>query len=251
MSRASAPEITGLAHIRRDRIPADTKTPPHDVPARHQDGARGNKMTTRERILSAAILRFARQSYEETGLRDIAADVGVDVAYVHRCFGSKQKLFAEAVKAAANAGHVFAHDAHDAHDTHGARDIHDARNAHGAGDPSEALVRRIFARDLTGENREVGPLDIMMRSLSSPEAAGILRDLVLRDFAGPLSVRLGDSGTNRAVLIVALMTGIGLFRDVLRIEDLHQAEDEFRAMITHILREMTGEGMLAHRRSVK
>jgi hypothetical protein len=51
------------------------------------------------------------------------------------------------------------------------------------------------------------------------------------------------------VLIVALMTGIGLFRDVLRIDDLHKAEDEFRAMITHILREMTSDGMLAHRRS--
>ena len=35
--------------------------------------------TTRERILKAAILRFSTHSYEETGLRDIAADVGVDI----------------------------------------------------------------------------------------------------------------------------------------------------------------------------
>lgn len=40
--------------------------------------------TTRERILKAAILRFSAHSYDNTGLRDIAADVGVDMAYVHR-----------------------------------------------------------------------------------------------------------------------------------------------------------------------
>ena len=32
--------------------------------------------TTRDRILKAAMLRFSTQSYEETGLREIAADVG-------------------------------------------------------------------------------------------------------------------------------------------------------------------------------
>ncbi len=55
--------------------------------------------TTRDRILKAAILRFSTHSYDHTGLRDIAADVGVDMAYVHRSFGSKEKLFYEAVKA--------------------------------------------------------------------------------------------------------------------------------------------------------
>ena len=55
--------------------------------------------TTRERILKAAMLRFSTYSYEETGLRDIATDVGVDTAYVHRSFGSKEKLFREAVDA--------------------------------------------------------------------------------------------------------------------------------------------------------
>ncbi|MFD2029247.1 helix-turn-helix domain-containing protein [Ancylobacter dichloromethanicus] len=53
----------------------------------------------REQILEAAILRFARQSYEDTSLRAIAADVGVDVAHVHRSFGSKELLFAEAIRA--------------------------------------------------------------------------------------------------------------------------------------------------------
>jgi AcrR family transcriptional regulator len=46
-------------------------------------------VATRDRILNAAMERFSRTSYEQTGLRDIAADVGVDVAYVHRCFARK------------------------------------------------------------------------------------------------------------------------------------------------------------------
>lgn len=53
---------------------------------------------TRRRIIDAAAARFARQSFEETGLREIAADAGVDVAYVHRSFGSKERLFEETLR---------------------------------------------------------------------------------------------------------------------------------------------------------
>ncbi|MFD2029187.1 TetR/AcrR family transcriptional regulator [Ancylobacter dichloromethanicus] len=49
--------------------------------------------TTRQTILTAAAKRFASASYDEVSLRDISADVDVDVAYVHRSFGSKENLF--------------------------------------------------------------------------------------------------------------------------------------------------------------
>ena len=62
-------------------------------------------MSTRERILSAALHRFSNRSYEQTGLRDIAADAGVDVANVHRSFGSKQQLFAEVLRKASTTHH--------------------------------------------------------------------------------------------------------------------------------------------------
>ncbi|MGD9741085.1 MAG: TetR/AcrR family transcriptional regulator [Dongiaceae bacterium] len=63
--------------------------------ARHRSG-----QATRRRIPKAAIGRFSRHSYEETGLRDIAAGAEVDVAFVHRSFGSKERLLTEAVRAA-------------------------------------------------------------------------------------------------------------------------------------------------------
>ena len=55
-------------------------------------------MTTRGEILCAARRRFLAESYENVGLRDIAGDVGVDVALVGRYFGSKDALFREVLQ---------------------------------------------------------------------------------------------------------------------------------------------------------
>lgn len=109
---------------------------------------------TRDRILNAAILRFARSSYESVGLRDIAADAGVDVAYVHRCFGSKERLFAESLEATMEPAKLFAGP---------------------PGDIADFLAKQIFARDGGRGRNTVGPLDIIIRSLSSVEASGVLR----------------------------------------------------------------------------
>jgi AcrR family transcriptional regulator len=48
--------------------------------------------------LQAAKARFAMESYENTGLREIARDAAVDVALVARHFGSKQDLYAEVIR---------------------------------------------------------------------------------------------------------------------------------------------------------
>src|SRR6185312_9822540 len=56
-----------------------------------------NAEETRAALLAAARLRFARDGYEATNLRDIAADAGVNVALIPRYFGSKEGLFQAAV----------------------------------------------------------------------------------------------------------------------------------------------------------
>ena len=65
------------------------------------DIARAPVQTTsgKERILNAAMLLFARMPYSDTSLRDIAAAAEVDVAYVHRAFGSKAEIFRHALLA--------------------------------------------------------------------------------------------------------------------------------------------------------
>lgn len=174
---------------------------------------------TRQRILDAAISRFASHSYEDAKLRDIAADVGVDVAYVHRCFGSKANLFAEAIKATGQTDRWL--------------DEPPQRLA-------EALTRSIFARDGAPSRGEIRPLDIVIRSLTSPEATGVLRELILADVVEPLAGKLGQSGRQKAALIVAFLAGIGILRTVLGVEPLVEADgDELEALIADAFRRLT------------
>ena len=61
-------------------------------------GRRGGDSGTREAILDAARKRFAAHGYAGATIRRIAADAGVDPALVHHFFGTKERLFAAAVR---------------------------------------------------------------------------------------------------------------------------------------------------------
>lgn len=58
----------------------------------------GNTSDTRERILASARELFARNGIDKTSIRAIAAAAGVDSALVHHYFGTKQQLFAAAIR---------------------------------------------------------------------------------------------------------------------------------------------------------
>lgn len=175
------------------------------------------KVTTRDRILDAAIMRFSRNSYEETGLRDIAADVGIDVAYVHRCFGSKHQLFAEAIRVTLEPERIFGRKPKDL---------------------AATLAGQVFARDPVS-SADVGPLDIVNRSLTSPEAAEILREFVLQDVIKPLAGELRAPAHRRATLIAAFLAGLCIFRNVLCIDDLREAGGKgFENAIADVIRMM-------------
>lgn len=195
---------------------------------RRTAAARSPAPQARDRIREAAIQRFARQSYEETGLRDIAADARVDVAYVHRSFGSKEQLFAEAVRASAGMDRVLAAEKHD-------------MNGH--------LARQAFLRDDQASAAEVSHLDIIVRSLSSPAAARVIRECIVADFVEPLGARLGDPAFLRAAVIGALLAGIGILRNVLEIEPLREAaggdlESLLATTIAHIGASPLGAGRM-------
>jgi AcrR family transcriptional regulator len=186
-----------------------------------------DRITTRDRILDAAVLRFSKASYEETGLRDIGEDVGVDVAYVHRCFGSKERLFAEAIAAAVRPADLLA----------------DAKN-----NLSDTLAGQIFGRDAARSRSDVGPLDIVIRSLTSPDASRVLRDFVQNDFIEPLAKTLKQPSSTRAALIASFLTGLGIFRSVLGIEPLLEAKGgELEYLITHVIEAMISADRTAER----
>jgi len=170
------------------------------------------KVSTRDRILDAAVLRFARQSYEATGLRDIAADVDVDVAYVHRCFGSKERLFAAAVEATLEPELLL----------------------NGRAEDLPALLAHELFHHAEGYGpHQVRPLDIVIHSLSSADASRVLREVVARSFIEPLTAKLGHADALNASLITAFLAGTGILRTVLGVAPLLETEGgRLEAMMT-------------------
>ena len=76
-------------------------------PAR-RSGRRGGDSGTREAILAAARARFGDLGYDRATIRAIAADAGVDAALVHHFYGTKDQLFAAAMRLPVNPRQVLA-----------------------------------------------------------------------------------------------------------------------------------------------
>lgn len=64
---------------------------------RKRPGRPPGSSDSRERILVSARELFARNGFDKTSIRAIAADAGVDGALVHHYYGTKQQLFAAAI----------------------------------------------------------------------------------------------------------------------------------------------------------
>lgn len=159
-------------------------------------------LTTRERILRAAMVRFSNGSYEDTGLRDIANVVRVDVSYVHRCFGSKKALFTEALTQA-------------------------LRDADFLSVNSNTLGEHLTANihELRGdEGTSARAINIVMHSLSSREARPILRDAVTNGFIDPLLDNFAGITREKAILAIAILAGFGICSNVLHL-DLFENSD--------------------------
>ncbi|OMC29484.1 TetR family transcriptional regulator [Mycobacterium sp. GA-1841] len=64
---------------------------------RKRPGRPAGPSDKRERIRISARELFARNGFDKTSIRAIAADAGVDAALVHHYFGTKTQLFAAAI----------------------------------------------------------------------------------------------------------------------------------------------------------
>jgi AcrR family transcriptional regulator len=188
----------------------------HPCPAALADPA-NDPLPTRLRILCAAQEIFAATAYESAGLRDIARCAGVDVAWVHRSFGSKEQLFAEAFRAAI-------------------RD--DCALLSASPDLPEA-----FCTLLLRDHRSPGPrgFPILIRSLSSPAASLALKDAITQEFIAPLAARLhgpAPATTARlAALLGGVVAGLGLCHNVLELPQMTDAPpDQLRADLLRIFR---------------
>ncbi|WP_344243289.1 TetR family transcriptional regulator [Actinocorallia libanotica] len=182
---------------------------------------RRDRAATRAALLEAARLRFSRQGFDGTGVREIAADAGVDAALVFRYFGSKEKLYAEAVHVEIPQG------------------LTDGPPRPLTRVTDELLYDVVFGdwEKFDGEH----PLLVMLRSAHRPAVRDQLRDRLcdgyLRDFAERLG---GGDAALRAELIGALLLGMGVMRSVVGSPALTEATfDETRLLVARLVRTLT------------
>jgi AcrR family transcriptional regulator len=160
-----------------------------------------NAAATREAMLASARRRFLQESYENVGLRDIARDVGVDVALVGRYFGSKEDLFKEVLRAGKK------------------RDWLDLSVR-----PAELpayLASLATEKDDGDRAQHAEGLLIMIRSASSPKAAEIVREALREDVLEPIARLLpGTDPEIRSSLAMSVFIGTTVLTTIMAVEPL-------------------------------
>ncbi len=162
--------------------------------AKRTSGKIRDREQSRTRILEAAKIAFTRFGYAGANVRDIAADADVNVALVIRYFGSKEDLFVAAVS-----------------------DAFDLRVAL-AGVPREDLGS-IMAEMLFGPPGEPDLMAMTLRSAFEPTLAKRLQALVTARMLEPLAALIGGAeAEQRAAVVLAVVTGVWVYRFALPIE---------------------------------
>ena len=178
-----------------------TQSPGQTHPKRRRDAA-----ATRSAILEAATRRFACQGYQCAGVREIAADAGVNAAMVNRYFGSKEGLFAEVVERAFDIRSLF----------DGDRATLAERLAH----------RAVYGQDDTADAQRI-PLVLMLRSATEPHTAELIRASLERNLLRPLAEHLeGPDADIRAAMAIAQCMGFATLNQMLRPRALAEAQQE-------------------------
>ena len=184
------------------------------VPSRHR-----NAVATRQAILVSARRHFARENYENVGLREIAGDAGVDPALVSRYFGSKEALFRETLR-------------------DDDKDIMD-------GATRETLAQH-FAQlfldtgDVPQDERDIHieRILILLHSIGSPKAGQIIREAIDTDILGPVAREVGGQDADmRAAMAFGVLMGMGIMHNTLAIDPAACSEAEtgrFEKRLTRI-----------------
>jgi AcrR family transcriptional regulator len=178
---------------------------------------RRDATATRARLLQAARELFLRHGFRATGLRQVAARAGVDVALVRRYFGSKEQLFVEAT------------------DISG--DVTAVREA-----PDSEVGQRLLARVLAARRDIDAPVFALLRSSGDPAVVARLNEQLEEGITEHLAARItADRPRLRADMVAALMVGIGVLRVLLDKEPMATAsDDDIAAVFTGAFQALTG-----------
>jgi AcrR family transcriptional regulator len=138
-----------------------------------RSGRRAGESGTREAILAAARAQFADRGYDGATIRAIAAAAAVDPALVHHFYGSKEQLFAAAMRLPVVPSEVVT-----------AALAPDSRDP--AVSPGVHIVRTVLG---VWEREDVrGPfLGLLRSAVTSERAAGMLREFITEAILGPIA----------------------------------------------------------------
>jgi AcrR family transcriptional regulator len=157
---------------------------------------------TKARLLDAARELFLGHGYSAVGLREVAAQAGVDVTLVRRYFGSKQQLFTAATVVSEN--------------------VEEIQNA-----ADDAVGERMIANVLAARRDVDAPLFALLRSSGDPSVVARLNSQLDAGITRNLAKRItADRARIRADMVTALLLGIGVQRVLLQKKPIANARDD-------------------------
>jgi AcrR family transcriptional regulator len=166
-------------------------------------GRRPGPSGTREAIVAAARRHFSERGYDRSSLRSIAAEAGVDPALVTHFFGSKQRLFVEVVELPFDPAEMLP------------RIL--------AGDPETVGMRlaEVIVAMLENPEARARITGIVRAAASEPEAARMVRELLMREVWAPAAALLGvDDAELRMNLVGSQIVGMVMARYIVGAEPL-------------------------------
>ena len=174
---------------------------------------------TRRAILAAARATFAARGYEQTTIRAVAAQAGVDASMVMRYFQSKAGLFTAAVTMDLQ--------------------VPDLRSVP-ASRRGELLVRHFVSRweDPVHDDELIA---LLRTGVTSETVAGRLQAVLGQLITEPIAALGDERAAERGTLIAAQLLGLALCRYILHFEPLASlpAEDVVAAVAPSVQRYLT------------
>jgi len=200
-------------------------------------GRRAGENRTREAILDAARRSFAARGYDGTTIRGVAADARVNPALVHHFYGTKEGLFAAAMKLPVLPSDLLSRAFSAARDRFG-----DDFEAH----LGEVMVGTMLrAWDVTEVRTAF--LGLLRTAATTDRGLAMLREFITSTILASMvrAAGLADhaEGRYRAALVGSQVVGLGFTRYLLRLEPIASAstEDLVAAIGPTVQRYLTGD----------
>ena len=204
---------------------------------RRGPGRRAGESRTREAILDAARRRFGEQGYDGATIRGIAADAAVNPALVHHFYGTKERLFAAAMRLPVVPSDIITFVLGAERDRLGDEFLPRI---------GEVLIGTMLRAWDVADIRTAF-IGLLRSAATSEQGVTILREFVTSTILASLIQVAGlsddEEGRYRATLVASQVVGLGFARYVLGLEPLASAttEDLVAAIGPTMQRYLTGD----------